>query len=149
MAKIEKTLLDLVQKLISDQKVRNIEEGLRELSNKIEDSEKDKDLKYLIDSILLKIIKENTIIKDSLFDFKEIICQTVVKILEGKEYDNILYFFYITENDDFTKIMLFSTFISNKITITVFDALFSILIEQNFDSLKNSLKKKECYKYTK
>ena len=142
MAKIEKTLLDLVQKLISDQKVRNIEEGLRELSNKIEDSEKDKDLKYLIDSILLKIIKENTIIKDSLFDFKEIICQTVVKILEGKEYDKILYFFYITENDDFTKIMLFSTFISNKITITVFDALFSILIEQNFDSLKNSLKKK-------
>lgn len=139
MEKIEDTLLDLVKQLVSDQKVRNIEERLRDLSKKIKDSENDKDLKYFIEEILLNIIKKDGIVKDSLCDFKKLICQIVVKILENKSYSQRLYCFLNTENEDFTKIMLISTLISNKINITIFSTLFSILIEQNFDFLNRLL----------
>ena len=139
MEKIEDTLLDLVKQLVSDQKERNIEERLIDLSKKIKDSENDKDLKYFIEEILLNIIKKDGIVKDSLCDFKKLICQIVVKILENKSYSQRLYCFLNTENEDFTKIMLISTLISNKINITIFSTLFSILIEQNFDFLNRLL----------
>ena len=98
MENIEDKLLNLIRQLIPDKKAGTIEKGLKDLSNKIKDSEKDKDLKNLIDDILLKIIEGSTIIKDSLLDFKKIICQTLVEILQKKDFSNVLGAFLVTDN---------------------------------------------------
>ena len=139
MENIEDKLLNLIRQLIPDKKAGTIEKGLKDLSNKIKDSEKDKDLKNLIDDILLKIIEGSTIIKDSLLGFKKIICQTLVEILKKKDFSNVLGAFLVTDNENFTKIMLLSILISNKIQITVFGTLFSILIDKNFSFLNRLL----------
>ena len=139
MENIEDKLLNLIRQLIPDKKAGTIEKGLKDLSNKIKDSEKDKDLKNLIDDILLKIIEGSTIIKDSLLDFKKIICQTLVGILQKKDFSNVFELFLVTDNENFTKIMLLSILISNKIQITVFGTLFSILIDKNFSFLNRLL----------
>ena len=135
MENLENKLLDLIKILIGEQKVKNIEEGLKNLL----DNKKDEDLINFINEILLNIIEENRIIKEELLGFKDLICKILIGILNNKEYNNAIEKFLEVEDEQFVKIMFISILISNKIKMPVFNTLFSILSDNKFDFLKEKL----------